>query len=301
MKINYVIPGIPPAVRYALFGLFVAGGVWYQFFVPDGNWLLGCLVILAGSPFVVARGFFNKPKDLGFEDWQPASRQEFDRINSNLGKTKKAKYPFYFKPQFGLAFAVLLGFIMFLILVISDEPDTSIILAVFDCMLIVIPVFASGGIRLWMPNDLRLKMERLSVVIKEAEKNGGSVVVTPYLRLDKDKAGRRIPEDVRLMLEPRRKREELVGVQVQVAVNNGPNGAVPYMYAVFLCKGKGKLFEKLKDMDYGDMVSEPGGDNEYGYVVIRQKTTGGGYHTDNADCVRLFGIVKETLASILKS
>ena len=67
----------------------------------------------------------------------------------------------------------------------------------------------------------------------------GEIIITLYLRLDKSKEGQQIPEDIRLMVEPRRKPADFLGVQLQVAANTGSNGSVPHMYAVFLCKGKG--------------------------------------------------------------
>ena len=131
---------------------------------------------------------------------------------------------------------------------------------------------------------------------KRAEK---TIIVTPYLRLDKDKKGREIPEDVRLMLEPRRKPADFVGIQIQVAINNGANGAVPYMYAVFLGKGKNNSFRALEKMNYGNYIKEPGGDEEYGYIVIRQKTGGGGYHTTTGNCINLYNTVKAKLFNML--
>jgi hypothetical protein len=295
MKMHFIIPSIPNPVRFAIYGLFIAAGTGYQFFYPGASWVLGWLIMAAGTVFIVAKGFFNKPADLGFEDWQPASKTEFARINQNLTMTNEAKYPFYFKKQTAIVFGFALVTVIFLIAMFSDTPDALLILALIDSAVILLPVFLSGAVRLWMPQDLKLKMESLNIVMDEAEAAGDRLIITPYIRLDKDKAGRHIPEDVRLMLEPKRKPDELVGVQIQVAINNGPNGAVPYMYAVFLCKGKGALFQAFKARDYGDMVKEPGGDKEYGYVVVRQQTGGGGYHTDSGDCSRLFGIVSEAL------
>ncbi len=251
--------------------------------------------MLIGALFILARDFFNKPKDLGFEDWQPVSKTEFARINTNLTMTNKAAYPFYFKKAFAFVFVAVIFVLVIATLIVMDEPDPRIILALIDVGVIMIPVFLGGAIRLWMPQDLKLKMDRLNEVMKEAEAAGEKLIVTPYIRLDKDKEGKRIPEDVRLMLEPRRKPEELVGVQVQVAINNGPNGAVPYMYAVFLTKGMGALLESLKKKNFGDMVTEPGGDKNYGYLVVRQQTGGSGYHTTNRDCSRLFEIVMTVL------
>ena len=140
-------------------------------------------------------------------------------------------------------------------------------------------------------------MTSLQTVLAE-ETEGGSMSVTPHLRLDKDKEGRQIPEDVRLMVEPRRKPEDFLGVKLQVALNNGPNGTVPYLYAVFHCRGKGPTCEAVSRMDFGDMISETGGDDEYGYVVVRQQTSGSGYHTDAGDCRRLYALVRQRLIEL---
>ncbi len=89
-----------------------------------------------------------------------------------------------------------------------------------------------------------------------------------------------------------------VGIQMQIAVNKGPNGKVPYMYAVFLCRGSGVSFQKISKMDFRAFIREPGGDEEYGTIVIRQKTDSGGYHTTPLDCRRLYLTVTSKLAYI---
>jgi hypothetical protein len=114
------------------------------------------------------------------------------------------------------------------------------------------------------------------------------VAIAPYIRFDKDKSGADVPEDLRLLYELKRPTADLVGIQVQAAVNNGPNGAVPYMYAVVLTKGKAgpsyKIAQRVKSAGY---EVEVGGDDQYGTVVIRQETSGGGYETSPADCKKL--------------
>jgi hypothetical protein len=295
MKMKYMIPKIPLMLRFVIFTIVVCTGVWYQFYYPGGTWWIGCLLILVGGFFVIAKDFFNKPLDLGFEDWQPATKEEFKKINDNLKLTKKAKYPFYFRKPFGISVVSALLLMLLLIRIMDDSPDYNIMLAIFDSALIAGPVLIGGSIKLWMPGDLKLKMERFDTIMEECLKSGDKLIIAPYIRLDKDKEGRQIPEDIRLLVEPRRKPDELIGVQVQVAINNGPNGAVPYMYAVFLCKGRGKLFEYFGSQDYENMIKEPGGDKDYGYVVVRQPTGGSGYHTDNNDCLKLFGIIKKRL------
>ena len=141
-------------------------------------------------------------------------------------------------------------------------------------------------------------MACLGPILSAEQAEGGDIIVTPYLRLDKDKEDHQIPEDIRLMVEPRRKPADFLGVQFQVAVNKGPNGAVPYLYSVFLCKGKGETYQALSRERFGEYEREPGGDKEYGYVVVRQETSGTGYHTTDADVRRLFDMVKEKLLAM---
>ena len=45
-------------------------------------------------------------------------------------------------------------------------------------------------------------------------------------------------------------------------------------------------------------MREPGGDKDYGYIVVRQKTSGTGYHTTDADVSRLYALVKEKLLAM---
>jgi hypothetical protein len=169
--------------------------------------------------------------------------------------------------------------------------------AFLDAAVLLPPFAFSGNVSLWTPRELAMKMACLEP-LAGAEPEGGAIVVTPYLRLDKDKEDRRIPEDVRLMVEPRRKPADFLGAQFQVAINNGPNGAVPYLYAVFLCRGKGPTYQAVAKMDFDDFIDEPGGDKEYGYVVVRQRTSGGGYHTDPGDCRRLYALVRDRLLKL---
>ena len=162
--------------------------------------------------------------------------------------------------------------------------------------MLAIPVFFTGNVSLWTPQELARKMSVFESILASGPLEGGDIILTPYLRLDKDKQGRQIPEDIRLMVEPRRKPADFLGVQLQVAINKGPNGPVPYMYAVFLCKGKGDSYQRFAAERYGEFVREPGGDKDYGYVVVRQRTERGGYHTTPDDCRELFALVKQKLS-----
>ena len=149
---------------------------------------------------------------------------------------------------------------------------------------------------MWVPQDFKMVMDAIQAARAEPVPPG--VLVTPYLRLDRDDPGLRIPEDARLLVESRRKPEDLVGIQMQAAINTGPNGKVPYLYAVVLTKGRGATWKKASRLRFDGYEVEPGGDDDYGTVVIRQETERGGYQTTPNQCRRLVHIVYNALDAL---
>lgn len=295
MKVEYVLWKLTFPQRIAVFAGSAALGVAAQFLIV--NWFgsfLGLALMAPAVAVMAAKNYQNKPLDLGFEDWKPASLNELGRIRTNLQQTRKARFPLLYRKGFGTFCTVVLLVLWFFCMAAEDRLLSHLF---FDAFFLLIPFFFTGNVRLWTPAELQMKLSCFEAVLKDHQ-DGGDLIVTPYLRLDKDKEGRQIPEDIRLMLEPRRKPEDFLGVQFQVAINNGANGKVPYMYCVFLCKGKGRTFLKASQLKFQGMEHEPGGDKEYGYVVVRQKTAGGGYHTKDDDCRRLFALARESLEGL---
>jgi hypothetical protein len=311
VTIHYIFPNLELRARLALYAAFGLVGIAMlgPRFLPVGSGVLGVAFLVAGGLFVSAKHYRNKPLDLGFEDWQPASMAEFNRILSNLEKTRKAKLPVLYRRGCGVA--VICG-LLFFALMLAGVGWSTISRFVVAGAALSYPLLLTGHVRLWTPAELKMKMDAFRPVVSAAEPTvsprepvvsaaekpelGPTLVVTPYLRLDKDKESRQIPEDVRLMVEPRRKAEDFMGVQFQVAINNGANGKVPYMYAVFLSKGKGTSFQRFSELRVDGYEVEPGSDDQYGFVVLRQKTSGGGYHTTKGDCLKLLDIVTKALA-----
>jgi hypothetical protein len=292
MEMKFAIPKPAYPVRLAAFGAFAAAGFALQILIPGGyGFIPGLIVMVPGLVFMWAKNFKNKPMDIGQEDWQPASIREFDRIKSNLQLTRNKRYAVIYRPGFGVTIAILLLVAAF---VLGGNHRVGSIFCI-DALVLLIPFLFTGLISLWTPQELAFRMRVFEPILSSEQAEGGDIIITPYLRLDKDKEGHQVPEDVRLMVEPRRKPADFLGVQLQVAVNKGPNGNVPYMYSVFLCKGKGSTYQAISSMRFSGYEKEPGGDKEYGYVVVRQKTSGTGYHTTDADVHRLYAMVKETL------
>jgi hypothetical protein len=274
-------------------------GLALQVVIPGGyGFLPGLVVMVPGLLLMAAKNFRNKPLDIGQEDWQPASILEFDRIKSNLQLTRNKTYSVIYQPGFGWVIAIALLIVAFILR--GGDHRLGALLAA-DALVLLIPFLFTGNVSLWTPQELAFRMRVFEPILSSEPAEGGDIIITPYLKLDKTKEGQQIPEDMRLMVEPRRKPADFLGVQLQVAVNKGPNGNVPYMYSVFLCKGKGATYQAFSKAHFGDYVTEPGGDKDYGYVVVRQKTSGTGYHTTDADVRRLYAMVKEKLLPFTKA
>jgi len=296
MQMTYVVPRIPFPARLAALAGFAALGMAVQILLPGGGgFILGLLLMVPGLVLASAKNYRNKPMDIGLEDWQPASAAEFNRIRSNLSMTKKSRFSIFYKGGLGVLAVIVLGVVSFFLF--AGDRGFAATLSM-DALVLLIPLLFTGNVSLWTPQELARKVSAFEAIIASEPTEGGDIILTPYLRLDKDKEGRQIPEDIRLMVEPRRKPADFMGVQLQVAINKGPNGPVPYMYSVFLCKGKGATYQAFAAARFGEYVREPGGDKEYGYVVVRQKTSGGGYHTTDADVRRLYDMVKEKVQKI---
>lgn len=281
-----LLPKLPFGSRMVLIVGLALLGFLSQFYVP---WVLGCLPLLAAGILFAAKGFSNKPKDLGLEEWRAVSSTEIDRITDNLRASKRIRLPAYFTPAAGSIILVIgLGLSFF-----SGMIGASFHITIINGLCLATPIFFSGMVSVWVPADLKMKMEAFQAIL--SQEPDPELILTPYLRFDKDKEGRQIPEDVRLMVERRRMPEGFIGIQIQAAINNGESGAVPYLYAVCLTRGRPAVFEKLSSLKVPGYEVEWKKPKEYGAVVIRQKTSGDGYHTKPKDCARLYSICQKIL------
>ena len=210
MEMRYVLSKIafPPRLCSAAFG---AAGCAVQVILPGAcGFLLGVIVMVLVLLFMFRRNFKNKPMDIGKEDWQPVFVREFDRIKSNLQLTREKRYSVIYRGGFGWFIAIVL---------------------------LVIAFFLSGRIAAWGRWSSRTPLSswsrscsretspcgrrrsspspmKKSSILSSEQAEGGDIIITPLpLRLDKDKEDRQIPEDVRLLVEPRRKPADFLGVQ----------------------------------------------------------------------------------------
>lgn len=281
------------SARMAMAAVLYATAIALQTLVASAGFLFipavaGAWVVLALKPVT------NKPKDQGLEEWRAVSDTEIDRIADAIRRSKKLRATVVGPVLLGVVAFILVAFIALIFL----DTSMTVSLALFDLALFSVPGLFFGRVRVFTPAEMDLKLPCFLALMEATRPKG--YVLTPYLRFDKDDEGRDVPEDIRFLLEPSRKPEDLVGVQFQAAINNGANGRVPYLYAVVLTRGReGSVYRALSPVRVRGYSIESGGDGDYGTVVFRQDTDGGGYYTDPDACLTLFMLMLKALERVV--
>jgi hypothetical protein len=275
-------------------GLFAAG-VALELAVPQSR-IPGMIVALAGWIPLMLRKVTNKPDDQGLEEWRPVPMSEVDRLEDALCESRKLR-----RRTKSLSTTMALSFGVFALVIVigisSAMGRSDLALIVENTAIFLAPALVFGKVNVFTPSEIVMKMGCFHALLVETLPE--TVAVAPYIRFDKDKSGADCPEDLRLLYELKRSPADLVGIQLQAAINDGPRGPVPYMYAVVLTKGKeGPSYKLAQKVEAKGYVVEAGGDDEYGTVVIRQKTSGGGYETKVPDCTKLLAVCMKLLVSL---
>ncbi len=254
---------------------------------------VGLFFILPAWIFLKTRELTGRPNDQGLEEWRAVSPAEVNRVVELLAKSKRKLILWGFKLAFKIAFA----FVVFMIFLGLVQVSILTGIVIFDLLFFTFPWLFFGMVKPYVPIEFKVKMKSFQSIMDMDRSE--DFVLTPYLRFDKDDKGLDIPEDIRMMLEPRRKPDDLVGVQIQASINKGPKGQVPYMYAVVLARGtQGLCYRYFRALDLQGFCVESSRDGQHGIVVIRQETSGTGYHTEPEDCQRLMELVMGHLGRI---
>ena len=238
--------------------------------------------------------------------WMTVTMTELDRLRDRIRATKKIKIPKIYSPAFAVIisfFSVFFLFSFFMIIAIVTDYIAAGFFIALELYLIFFPFLWFARIEKWTPG-ISGKIEAFGPVFDgELPKK---IQLLPMFFNGPDDT---VPSDIRLMLVPgpgaaQELKDELVGAQFQITYNKGPNGEVPYMYAVFITKGKGKIWQSLANTGASGYVTEPGSSTEdgtvYGTVVLRldTKSRSDGYHTNKNDVKKLLGLVTRALEQL---
>jgi hypothetical protein len=282
--------------RLLLSGGLFALGIALELALRASMFFPGILVVAAGWFPLMLKKATNKPDDQGLEEWRPVPMSEVDKLDDSLRESRKLRKKTR-NPASSVALALGIPFFLVFLAVSAAAERTDAYFVAVNAAAFLVPALFFGRVRVFIPNEIDMKMPCFRALLAEPLPEG--IAIAPYIRFDKDRSGADCPEDLRLLYELKRAPEDLVGVQVQAAINNGPNGAVPYAYAVVLTKGKsGPSYNVAQRVRSSGFEIEAGGDDKYGTVVIRQETSGTGYHTTSEDCKRLLRLCVKVLLAI---
>ena len=236
------------------------------------------------------------------ETWKFVSMTEIDRLRDWIGTLRKVKIPFFYSMVFGALATFIISILIIFSVIIAVFTGSVGFFIVLDIFLIFFPLLYFARIEKWVP-AISGKLDAFAPVLDAKLPDSLRLDITIFPDGDK---GDKIPSDLRLMLAPamsapQEVRDELLGAQFQVTFNRGPNGEVPYLYAVFITKGKEKIWQTLKDIRAPGYVTEAGSSTEedvvYGTVVLRldTKSRSDGYHTHESDVREILHLVIQAL------
>jgi hypothetical protein len=299
MKVRFSFFSLGFGARFAVSALCYAAAVALQIILPARLVFRFLVLVLCALPllFLTAKNFSNKPADLGKEEWKPVTMKEIDRLANRMRTAKLVKVGDRSK---AIAITVFFIFAMFFFVMLFGFSVCFFSACLY---LILVPWLWFAKVENWYPKRLSDKLEIFLTVLNCPFNSAYKVI--PMLRFDEDKLGRKIPEDIKVMIKPRippksqKKPNDFVGVQFQMAINNGPDGEVPYVYAVFITRGRGPFWEAFSRTRFLSWVTEAGSDGEFGTVVLRldTKSRGDGYHTKSRDVEELIGHVFKMLSA----
>ncbi|MDR0585899.1 MAG: hypothetical protein LBG26_01535 [Treponema sp.] len=197
MKVRFSFFGLGFSSRFAVSAFCYAAAAALYLVVPAGYPLRFFVPVFCAVPllFLKAKGFSNRPADLGKEDWKPVTMKEIDRLADRVRKVKKVRTS---GRSGAMAVTVFFLFAMLFFDALSGFSTWVFLVCIY---LILVPWLWFAGIESWYPERLSDKLEIFLPVLDYPF--GPAYRVTPMLRFDEDKQGRAIPEDIQVMVEPR--------------------------------------------------------------------------------------------------
>lgn len=260
---------------------------------------LGIFLLAFPLFFLAARNFTTKPVIKGEGEWKQVTVTELDRLKDHIKRLRQKPAPLGYGNDLLIFLSLIAGTAGVIALLFRSRAAAFIIA---DLYLIFVPSLWFLRIKKWYPPKIINGLKDFRDVISFQFPKGIKLIPSFYLAQDEN--GDSFPLELKLTAEPSPKPDDLIGAQFQLAHNKGPNGTVPYMYAVFITKGRGHTWQALRDMRFANFITEADrsieGGIEYGTVVLRQDTEyrSDGYHTKPGDIDTLLNYTVSALMSV---
>jgi len=255
---------------------------------------VGTAFVFAGALGILARRIVNRPAVRGKREWETVTLDRWERV-IELDRECRRWSRAFLSVSNGLGvLAGLLGIALIYLagLLVHRLTHARVLHAAWllDAYMLFGALWLSGGVFAWRPTKLLLIIKTLlpwAEHIKQAV--GPGAVVQPMLEVKRSKAGE-LPTGARYFVRWPASKTGLMGLQIQLSLNNVQGTPYPYLYAVIVAeKGFGlrdnPLFADARQSD--DVVSFED-ERDVEVAVIRQRTTRNtGYHTKPRDQIRI--------------
>ncbi len=279
-------------LRYLLaLGLFVVGWAVCCFGPLEQGVAIGALVIVAGHLPLWVRSQTLSPGGATpqHEDiWAPAEEGWYGRLRAlEIRGRRWDVTPWDLSNVIGfmilLALIAVIGVGAMVILGVLGEEEAIRFASGFAAL--CVPLWLNGMRSNWNPGELRLKGASLRLAARVGIRGDRAerYDAVPLLALMEHRRGK-VPVDARLMIRPKEDDGSgLIGVQVQVCLNNVRGKDYPYLYCVVLAK-PGFRFPRL---DTPLTLERDGGDGVTFLVVRQHADRRGGWHTGESAVTRI--------------
>jgi hypothetical protein len=276
---SYVIlDSIKPPLRNILSFLLLALGYLLQ---------ISTRSVFPGLPFIIACLVVNLIKGISVPraeavklEWQEVTPAKLDQAYEHCKKLKKFQ-----SANLGCVVAVVFV-AAWVSLIVMPILQASIALraGILDGVILVAGLAFSGRKSAWEPPGLEIKTDivRRLLALPLVTKDPG-LMTLPYLEIGKSKTGAAFPNDARMMIRFKDAPDSFIGLQGQVSINSVKSTQYPYFYVVIIAKTGFRLYDKFKDPELKNIITEREEADEVDVIVIRQFTTQtSGYHTNTA-------------------
>jgi hypothetical protein len=197
---------------------------------------------------------------------------------------------------------------------------------IVDSLTLFLPIWITGRISAWEPPYIRIKLQQLLSIYSLA-RNNPRVEFRPNLLVTKTANGS-VPLDCKLMVKLKDSSPDFMGIQVQTTLNNVQGTKYPYTYCVLIAKPEFNLIKKAEAViehppaggfisgirglfsdsnakkeavfpRFMDALVELKEEKDVEIAVVRQNTSGTGYHTTPDQASKVYSAAYQLAELIL--
>jgi len=267
----------------------------------------GVFFILVGNLLLLVKGYDNRIKLPAYKaaaEWVKTDNEHLEQIVEINKKLKKWNISAtdISNPRGILFFILVLVFVFFIYFIGESSYYPGIDIIAIDVLILLLPHWFTGIKRITTTPELISKI----ALYKDLMKNYTEKLTmdkVDYMILVKGE-DEKLPEDVKMKITFENQPESLMGMYVQISMNNVEGRDYPYFYVVLVAKQEMHMLDKYYQSVNvpSKVIKEQSRADGTEIIIIRQYTTkSSGYHTDAKAIKSIFDTGIQTARMIIKA